>query len=220
MVAPALAAPYHDAATLPPLSDRLRIHTRDAHHAVEQAPIAGRITSGALTLSQYAAWLLAWDGILDALDDAAHHAHHPVVTAFVALAPCRRHTLAQDREVLATRGVRTEQAAVAGQHAALAQLWQLEAVRRPASLIGARYVVEGASLGGLVLARAVQQTLGADVDGATTWLQGRGAASMAHWRQVRALLDTVADPHEQAVVLAGAQAAFAGVGSVLGAIEI
>ena len=70
----------------------------------------------------------------------------------------------------------------------------------PAGAYGAAYVVEGSTLGGLVLAERFEAALGLPPDTATRYLRLHGRDTAARWRAFLADLSQVADPvaHEEA----------------------
>jgi heme oxygenase len=76
--------------------------------------------------------------------------------------------------------------------------------------LGALYVMEGATLGGRVILRAVEARLGRQIAGATCFLGGRGAQTGPMWQSFRAALDRFghANPHLRAEVVIGADRMF------------
>lgn len=59
-------------------------------------------------------------------------------------------------------------------------------------LAGCLYVLEGASLGGLVITRAVRDALGVGVGAGASFFTGEGPATAARWRQVLGWLEALA----------------------------
>lgn len=80
----------------------------------------------------------------------------------------------------------------------------------PAAVLGSRYVVEGAGLGGQVLARALDRLLSAHVGDPRSFFRGEGSATGAGWRGFLGELDAGASgPAERDEAVAGALAVFA-----------
>jgi len=86
-------------------------------------------------------------------------------------------------------------------------------IRPPASFaqaLGGMYVLEGATLGGHVIARDLRARLGAPIAGATRFFDGRGQALGPMWHTFRATLDRFGEtmPQDRALVLSGARDTF------------
>ena len=79
-----------------------------------------------------------------------------------------------------------------------------------AHALGARYVLEGATLGGRLILRDVKARVGAPIAGATLFFGGRGEAVGPMWQSFRAGLDDFgrAQPQLCADVVTGAERAF------------
>ncbi len=136
----------------------LRERTAAAHRQLELA----HLHNGAATRAGYVALLR---GSL-----AAVHAIEPVVTRWLPAAaqPSRVASLRRD---LAELGERDDVEPIAVQLA-----------DDPATAWGAAYVVEGSTLGGVVLAQQFERALAPAERGATSYLRLRGAGTAAHWR--------------------------------------
>ncbi len=198
----ALAEPATDPAALP-LSARLRQGTRDLHDRIEANPRMTRLMAADLSRLEYR-------GLLARL-----HGHHaPAEAALAAAAPLlppaldlprrlrRGALLAQDLRALGLSGT------------ALAALPRCTAAGRIASAEaawGTLYVLEGATLGGQVIARRLAATLGLDARSGAAGLAPHGAEAGALWRLFRHLLDAAAARGEiaPATVLAAARRCFA-----------
>jgi heme oxygenase len=75
--------------------------------------------------------------------------------------------------------------------AALPVCGQLPACDTPGQRIGVLYVVNGSTLGGLVLAAHVERHLGTSVSGATHFMRLNGEATKQHWASCKAALDSI-----------------------------
>ena len=79
----------------------------------------------------------------------------------------------------------------------------------PAGAMGALYVLEGARLGGKLLARRVEAEFGLTAEHGATYLNGDGADTGRRWRQfLAALEERLASPDDLARAVAAARATF------------
>lgn len=169
------------------LADRLRDETRDLHEALERDLDWERRMA---TPEGYARLLTRWWGF--------HAVFEPMVRASPPFAGLegrgRFHLVEADlgRLGLSSAAIR-----------ALPRIESLAFLGNEAAMIGALYVLEGSTLGGQVIARHVERTLGAGVAaGACAYFQGYGKAStMPMWRAFLACLGEVdARSHDDVVI--------------------
>ncbi|TDR89892.1 biliverdin-producing heme oxygenase [Enterovirga rhinocerotis] len=78
-----------------------------------------------------------------------------------------------------------------------------------ADALGAAYVIEGSTLGGLVIAREVEKRLGLDAETGNAFFSGEGKDTMRRWRAFCAALDERSDPAHDDRVIASADRTFA-----------
>ena len=91
----------------------------------------------------------------------------------------------------------------------LAVCTALPPLRTPAQAMGCLYVLEGATLGGVVIGRHVQRTLGLTPDSGARFFHGNGAHTAELWRTFRAALAGFAvNPGSADVVVESANATF------------
>lgn len=81
---------------------------------------------------------------------------------------------------------------------------------------GAMYVLEGATLGGQVIARHLQACLGLTAGDGSAYFTGYGPATGQMWRRFGTAVDCTVSPEEEPLVIAGAQATFAAFQTALG----
>lgn len=167
-----------------PLSQELRAKTAQVHEALDSGMqhAFGR-------LDQYVAFLRASHRVLSSLDAALGR-------IFKRPPSERSARVAAD---LKTLGVPTPSVPPAP--------W---APADPAEAMGCAYVIEGSSLGGLVVAKIVERQLG--IEAATTFLRGQGARTKELWRSFLSELDAWganAHPEERARAIQGATTTFA-----------
>ena len=171
LVAPALSAD---------LLDRLKAETRAQHTAME----------GALDLMRDDLALADYRHLLERY--FAFYA--PVEARLAEVLPCIplgaldiecRRKLPLLRADLAALGRRTADT--------LALCDALPPLHTPAQAMGCLYVLEGATLGGVVIGRHVQRTLGLTPQSGASFFHGNGARTAEMWRSFRAALAAFAE---------------------------
>jgi len=197
MLAPTVSRSDVPSRPIPParaarLSWRLREETAAAHAAVER--VAG-LPDGVTCRETYRAALAAFARAIVPLERAI--AQEPGLAAYGidAAARARAPALLTD---LARLGA---QPPAAGAEVGL---------RGTGAVLGALYVIEGSTLGGALVLRAIEERIGRDIADARAFLGGRGAEAGALWGAFRAALDRFGEerPDEQADAVAGATTAF------------
>jgi heme oxygenase (biliverdin-IX-beta and delta-forming) len=166
-----------------PLSQELRAKTAQVHQALDSGMqhAFGR-------LDQYVAFLRASHRVLAGLDAALSRIFERPVSE-------RSAQVAADLQAL---GQPAPSAAPAS--------W---APAQYAEAMGCAYVVEGSSLGGLVVAKIVERQLG--LEASTSYLRGQGARTIGLWRSFLSELDAWgagARPAEREQAIQGAAATF------------
>jgi heme oxygenase len=79
--------------------------------------------------------------------------------------------------------------------------------------LGCLYVLEGATLGGRVIARHAQRTLGLDVETGAAFFSGYGSDVGAYWQRFCSLLaDALRSPDAERTIAASAATIFTGIG--------
>ena len=177
-----------------PLRDRLRAETRDEHEATERA-LEG--TLRVATLAGYRRLLGRLYGFHVVWEPAAAS-----VIADEAFFGARR-KLVLIADDLRSLGV------TAAEIAALPPISPCPAPRDFADAMGAMYVVEGSTLGGQIIARRLESSLGSAVAGALSYYRPYGPRCGSMWRAFLARLnDEPAGAHDR--IVASARATFAG----------
>jgi heme oxygenase len=197
-----------------PLSEALRRETSPWHDRLETLPFPRDLAEGRATRDAYTAYLLALSHVHAALDEVSPSSPHPSVrTTHSAASPGRLNLLRLDLAALAPHppaGPSTAQALLLGE-----EIRRL-ALDEPASLIGFLYVLEGSSLGGLLLADLASRALGLADGLGVSYLRGAGRETMRHWTRFKAHLDALPlDDDSRLQAIDGAIAAFAGLHRVL-----
>lgn len=146
----------------------LRDSTKRLHEQVEQAlDLAARLDN----LETYAALLARFHGLYAPIEQ--HFAANSTYEA-VGLDFQQRRKVPFLRDDLAMLGQATE--------AATAECKHLPDARNLSVGLGMMYVIEGATLGGQVIARAVSSRLGLSVERGCSFFHGYGTQTGAHWR--------------------------------------
>ncbi len=153
-----------------PVHARLRRETEALHRALETDL---DLLAPALNIARYTAVLRAFHGYYAALEPRLSVLAVQASLEGFALRE-RTPRLASD---LAALGVRTH----AGEPAAPVPLPELSSVEH---LAGCLYVIEGAALGGQIIARALKQRLGLTPAHGCAFFSGDGAETGARWRAV------------------------------------
>ena len=81
--------------------------------------------------------------------------------------------------------------------------------------LGALYVLEGATLGGQVIARHLRRTLGVTAERGGAYFSGYGSRTGRMWQAFGDAMDRVVIPGDEAHVILGAQIAFQAFGDAL-----
>ena len=176
------------------LVETLGRETRVAHDAIEAAV---EIERHLVDVEAYRALLVRFHGFHRGFEEARDLAGAGLDPALVPHAS-RADLIEQDLRALGMTG---------GAQASL-PLVRLVYTDRP-SLLGAIYVVEGSSLGGVLIARMAADRLGLGPDTGTAFFTGDGRDTTRRWRAVVAALDGSADPATLAVSVQSARATFA-----------
>lgn len=177
--------------TVVALLARLRTTTRAAHHHIDHHPMLAPLLRPKLSLVHYGMVLGTFFDLYRALQ--------PEIAAAVKhfgggyeLAD-RLAWLDSDLEYLAKRGCVVS--------IGMNDLPPIQ-IDDTAALIGTLYVVEGSALGGQVIARYLQASLGVDDEGGARFFNGRCAETLLHWNRFQQFAATLCPPekNEEAAV--------------------
>lgn len=179
------------------LAERLRRETRQAHERLEGTL---DLLDPALTLDAYRDLVARFHGFWRVWE--------PAVAAALAepdlFDPCRRaHLLVRDLEALGLD---------AREIAALPACPQLPPLGDAVEALGSLYVMEGSTLGGRVILKALERHLGLSAARGAAYFAGCGDEPAAQWRRFRTRLDARAaqwqDPDDAARCVAAADKTF------------
>ena len=193
------------------MTQRLREATHAAHLRLESVPFLGAVQRGAVDDRDYLAYLHALSIVHGVLETLASRCTEPFVSGVWRESMRKLPLLERDIEEV-ERGDPGCASAPVGHALAFAKELRTWSLTEPARLVGALYVLEGATNGGRVLAPSVREALRLDGDDGVRYLTAYGDAQPEAWRAFQARLDE-APSVQQAYpgVLLGAEHTYAAV---------
>ncbi|MEM7449129.1 MAG: biliverdin-producing heme oxygenase [Myxococcota bacterium] len=156
------------------LSATLRHETRAQHEWVENLSFSVRLAKGEIDLAEYALHLCVWLVFFEKLESALPEAPHP--------APFRSALLRQDLEYL--KETLDRYPGATNLHRSHGCSWKPDR----AEWMGRCYVLEGSSLGALVLGPRLKKALDLPRD-ATHFYSDHVKGAKTQWRRVKSFLD-------------------------------
>ena len=198
----------------PPLMAQLREATRPHHDRVESLSTHTQLLAGQLPIERWFAQLHAYLIIHQTLELASQlPSNHAAVHHVWQPSLIRSHLLAKD---LSHLDPLTQHTHTPAQHAAqhTADHLLLLAQSADPALLGALYVIEGSSLGNLVIRRHIIQHYHIPPHH-LSFLQGHHQDSMTHWRAFGARLELAAPVELHPHIIRGAQNMFDHISSLL-----
>lgn len=191
---PAKAVFTPSVAAAPSILLRLRFETRDAHAAIEKT-IA--LTETTMTLGAYRQVLESFYGFYKPVEEAIAAAGMPVWLDVAARS--KTALLEDDLQRLKSQGA-----------SALPLCSSLPPLGKVAQRLGCLYVLEGATLGGVLVSRHVRENLGVNPDSGGRFFHGYGSSTAVMWNDFRAglLFFAAVAPHEQDLIVSAARATF------------
>ncbi|MFE2288052.1 biliverdin-producing heme oxygenase [Streptomyces sp. NPDC059443] len=209
------AASAPSAPSAPTLTERLRSSTRAWHDRLEATGFATAMIAGTLPLDRYVGQLAAYQVVLEVLEGELSRATSlPVGSVWSA---------DLDKLALVESDVKYfADAPGAARAAAEAEAFVREiratAVAESEGLLGILYVMEGSTLGGLVLRPYVAKAYGLD---ATDGVAYYGSGDRGRWADFTARLNGVlTEPGPQDRVLAAAQRAYEHIATITEALSM
>jgi heme oxygenase len=178
-----------------PTLSRLRSETREQHDAIEKTLL---LMDDDLTLETYRRQLEQFYGFYKPVEERLFKRCGPLA-AWLAVEQRRKTALLQaDLSALG--------------HPAVARLplcTELPSLVSSAECFGCLYVLEGATLGGMIISRHVQLKLGVTPSAGAAFFGGYGDQTGAMWQQFRAAITAFStDEDDQDVVVASARTTF------------
>ncbi len=201
-----------------PVMDRLRTQTRDEHIRVEALPFFRALHARELPLASYVGFLRALSIVYEVFEQALMHTRHSALTAVWDSSLHKLPLIDRDLAYFQARGLPNAPVALLRAHLLTQQVRQ-RAHDDPISLLGYLYVLEGSTLGGLVLKAQVARAFELTASDGIAYLSSYEKSTRAHWQAFAGRMNGVLDdPAEQERVVAAAQEAFNGMGQIIAAL--
>ena len=163
-----------------PLHLALRDATRESHHVIDHHPLMAPLVRSDLSLAEYLRALRALHWIHVAMQKELAAAVATMGNGFV-LAD-RVDWLRADLESLGAEAVPAPVD------------WRAPELTSAAELIGALYVIEGSTLGGQVIARRIENSLGLGVTSGLRFFIGWGKETERRWQEFWRFADAACGP--------------------------
>lgn len=184
-------------------TDTQELHTRAERHDVQRSLVGGQATTG--EYGEYLAQMYraheAFEGHLRACAGAS--------TALASLVQEHHYRVGHVLDDLAFLGVDGAGTLQSGATARFAAWVGELAARRPTSLIGVLYVLEGSTNGGRYIARALRRGMGLPEGRGTRYFDPHGEAQNERWGGFKATLDgMVLSEAERSEIVAAAGKTF------------
>ncbi|MFF3464337.1 biliverdin-producing heme oxygenase [Streptomyces sp. NPDC002619] len=191
----------------PTAVERLRSSTRAWHDTLERTPFATAVVAGALPLDRYVAQLAAYREVLEVLEEELRRATCRPVTSVWSTDLVKLPLVERDLRYF---GALEADTGVAAREFAQEIRRTAEAV--PEELLGFLYVLEGSTLGAMILRRHVTEAYGlTDPEGVAYYTSG----DRTRWTSFTACLnEALTYPDTQTRVLAAAERTYRHVAAV------
>jgi len=160
---------------------RLRERTARIHAATEELPLMRALLAPTADAATYGRYLGALHGVYLAVEPVLYANVSPALLSLLGVRP-KLLALQQDRAALAMRLDASPGASAALPAPGLPRRMRAAVQDEPAA-VGGLYVLEGATLGGRVIARRLRQQWGPDCEMPFAFLEFRGANPGSEWRR-------------------------------------
>jgi heme oxygenase len=161
------------------VAESLREATHEVHKALEHLPIAAALAEGRIALADYRTYLQRLLVVIREVETQTADPRAAVADAADWSDGCRLRWISEDLTAL---GAEIPPPAMAS----------ASPLPSAASMWGRLYVIEGSTLGGVILARGLANR--DDLRPALRYLNGYGAATGERWRRFRAALASNVSP--------------------------
>lgn len=194
----------------PPIMRRLREHTAAAHAATEELPLMRDLLVARPTTAGYARYLSTLHAVYLAVEPALYAALPAPTLTRLGIAP---KLPALQEDLLALTATSKDAATLLpdpGVCNSVRGLLDCAHPHRAAAALGGLYVLEGATLGGQVIARHLRTHWASDAEPPTAFLDFRAAQPGHGWRAFGAAVTAWTEQHPDAerAILDGALAIF------------
>lgn len=183
-------------------SEALKAATGQLHMRAERHPVQFALISGRATVQDYAAYLSQMHWLQEALEGALRELQDHSLAAIVRPHHFRAHLIGDD---IAALDVEVQGPLPATERAC--ELMRALLPDAPEGVIGVLYVFEGATNGGVYIAKAIRRSLALPEARGTQYLDPHGSFQVPKWREFRESLNALPDACRDRVI-AGAVLAF------------
>ncbi|AVH55924.1 MULTISPECIES: biliverdin-producing heme oxygenase [Streptomyces] len=199
------------------VAERLRAGTRGWHDALEATRFATAMADGTLPLDRYVGQLTAYRVVLEALEGELSCAASPSVARVWSADLAKLPFLERDLRYFAESGIAPKPWA-ADETAAFAQEIRRTAASAPQDLLGFLYVLEGSTLGALVLRPYVTTAYRLrTADGVAYY----GSGDRDRWARFTARMNqALTEPEAQDRVITAAQRAYHHIAAITEALSV
>lgn len=174
---------------------KLRTTTLPAHKQLESLPLSEKIISPDITKEEYALYLALMSRIVA---DIEQHIFPQIADILPDIAQRRKSELIQaDLQFLSPEQTFTD-----------FPLQDTGYTFSPSFAMGLMYVIEGSTLGGRVILKNTEKTLGFNADEGGKYFAGYGARTGPLWKSFIETYTTFAETHNEEEIIAGAELAF------------
>ena len=199
----------------PPVIDHLRGATETVHQAVEQLPFNRDLIGGDLAVDRYAAWLQTLRIIHRSLERAVDRCESPVMEHLWSTDRQRADLLVEDLERIGYPAEPADDRRPVEAFEAADRLGERLESATPVELAGALYVLEGATMGGMMIARKLESSSPRLAE-ATDFHTAYGKRTRQMWQQFTEGLDeAIREPEEIERCVDAAQETFWDVGQTI-----
>ncbi len=205
--------------TQTPIMERLKAETRGAHDRTEAIPFSAAMVQEQLPIDRFVGQLRAYLPVHRELESLLSSSRHPAIQKVWSDDLRKTPLLEKDLRYFESTG---QQGAVDADSAAqsmVAWLKELQ-VSNEAALLGVLYVLEGSTLGGMVLKPRIAAAYKLCDDQGQAYYSPYGPRAMPHWKEFKERMNAaVVDERDQAAVLDAAEKTFDHIGMILRALS-
>lgn len=195
------------------LMDRLKAETAEAHAQTEAIPFNAGIMAKTMPQARYAGQLACWKRVHEVLETALNASSNTAVTSAWSGTTERAPLLAADLEWHVEADVPADAAQAT---ADMVQWVESTAASDPICLLGILYVLEGSTLGGMILGKCIAEMYGCDAEQGLAYYSAHGNQVMPNWMEFKARMNmSVPGIEDQDRIITAASETFRQLGLIL-----
>lgn len=195
------------------LMDRLKSETAAAHDRTEAIPFNECIIDGTMPQGRYAGQLECWGRVHGALESSLDSSQDPFVKMVWPGTTRRAPLISAD---LAWHGEADAPEEARAATTEMVQWVEAVASEDPVKLLGILYVLEGSTLGGMILRKHLSELYGIEGEEGLAYYSAHGRNVMPNWKLFKARMNEgVPCPDAQRRVIEAASETFDRLGHVL-----